>query len=91
MTDYKKIDELADAAKLKLTDEEKERAARAIEDLCRLAEKLEPAVPTQADNRQVSEKELREDTVRPSAASPKELLALSADTRDGYVAVPITV
>ena len=85
------IDELARTTKLELSPKEKESFALTLDDFCRLADELEQATPSEALVPDMSLSELREDIICTPEASPQNILSLSADTRDGYAAVPTTV
>lgn len=91
MTDIQRTDELLRAARLSLTDEEKQHFSVTLDDFLKLARNLDEISPDIDTHPTFERCEMREDRACASDAQASDILKLSEGVTEKYVAVPITV
>ena len=91
MSDTQRTAGLLQATRLELTDQEKERFCRALDDFLALASKLDNTVSNTDRRQTLGEDEMREDKSFLSDVQPSDILKLSEGATEKYIAVPITV
>ena len=91
MTDTQRTDRLLRAARLTLTNEEKDRFCHTMDDFLRLARNLDEIPSEISLDHTLEYNGMREDKACISNTQPCDILNLSEGVTDRYIAVPITV